>query len=74
MSGEIDTNKVVKLISKLNKRLLFSFFLWLKLPAAWYSGVRLVQLDEQKALAKIPFKRFTKSVSVNLFCMPLHGC
>lgn len=61
MGEEIDANKVAKLISKLNKRLLFSFFLWLKLPAAWYSGVRLVQLDEQKAVAKIPYKRFTQN-------------
>lgn len=56
-----DANKTKALIKKLNNRLLFRFYLWLKLPAAWRSGVQLLYLDEQKATASVPFKRFTQN-------------
>lgn len=37
----------------------FKLFLLTKLPAAYFSGVRILKADESKAVVTIPFKRFT---------------
>ena len=46
-----------KLLSKLNSKWQFAFYLWYKLPAAFYCGVRLQQADLNGATATVPFKR-----------------
>lgn len=37
----------------------FKLFLLTKLPAAYFSGVRVVKADEVKAVVTIPYKKFT---------------
>ncbi len=37
----------------------FKLFLLTKLPAAYFSGVRVVMADESKAVVSIPYKKFT---------------
>lgn len=39
----------------------FRFFLFSKLPAAFFSGVRIVHFDEQKCVTSIPFKWLTQN-------------
>lgn len=39
----------------------FNLFLLYKLPAAYFSGVRLVKLDEQECKVKIPYKWFSQN-------------
>lgn len=37
----------------------FRLFLFTKLPAAYFSGLRVVHADESKAVVTIPYKKFT---------------
>jgi acyl-coenzyme A thioesterase PaaI-like protein len=39
----------------------FRLFLFTKLPAAFFSGVRISYADENKAVATVPYKWFTKN-------------
>ena len=39
----------------------FNLFLLYKLPAAYFSGVRLVSIDEQACKVKIPYKWFSQN-------------
>jgi len=39
----------------------FNLYLLYKLPAAYFSGVRLVKLDEQECQVKIPYKWFSQN-------------
>jgi hypothetical protein len=39
-----------------NNKVKFSLYLLKKLPAAWFSGVRIVEANSQKCVASIPFK------------------
>jgi hypothetical protein len=50
-----------QLITKLNNKWKFGFYLWLKLPAAFYSGVRLVKANENEATASVPYKRMSQN-------------
>jgi acyl-coenzyme A thioesterase PaaI-like protein len=53
------TFKETALLKKISNPLYFRFFLLLKLPAAFYSGIRLHRISLQEATASVPFKRFT---------------
>ena len=39
----------------------FNFFLLYKLPAAYFSGVRLIELGEEECKVKIPYKWFSQN-------------
>jgi hypothetical protein len=39
----------------------FRLFMMKKLPAAWFSGLKLVEITEQKCVISIPYKWFTKN-------------
>lgn len=39
----------------------FNFFLFYRLPAAYFSGVRLREITEEHALATVPFKWFSQN-------------
>ena len=51
-------NKFLELIQNPFK---FTFFLLTRLPAAFFSGVRLKYADEKQALVTIPYKWFSKN-------------
>jgi hypothetical protein len=61
MNSAIDTGKANAFIKKLNNKFFFRFFLWMKLPSAYWSGVKLIHVDLSKATATVPFKRFTQN-------------
>ena len=46
---------------QVQQKLSFAVFLWYKLPAAFWSGVRLQKADESGAVAVVPFKRFSQN-------------
>jgi acyl-coenzyme A thioesterase PaaI-like protein len=46
---------------KSNKSYLMNLFLWYKLPAAYWAGVRLVSVTENQAVAKVPYKRMSQN-------------
>lgn len=39
-----------------NNRIKFNLYLLAKLPAAFLSGVRVVEIDEQKSIVSVPYK------------------
>ena len=51
-------NKFLALIQNPFK---FTFFLLIKLPAAYFSGVRLKYADENQAIVTVPYKWFSKN-------------
>ena len=51
-------NKFLDLIQNPVK---FIFFLLTKLPAAYFSGVRLKYADENQAVVTVPYKWFSKN-------------
>jgi hypothetical protein len=42
--------------SLVNNKVKFSLYLFKKLPAAWFSSVRIVEVNSQKCIASIPFR------------------
>ncbi len=44
-----------------SSRLRFGFFMFLKLPAAFFSGVRLRRINESEAVVSVPFKWFSQN-------------
>ena len=53
--------KATALIKKLNNGFFFRAYLFMQLPAAFYSGIRLLQVSAKQASASVPFTRFTKN-------------
>ena len=51
-------NKFLELIQNPVK---FTFFLLTRLPAAFFSGVRLKYADEKQSVVTIPYKWFSKN-------------
>jgi len=45
----------------------FNLFTFLKLPAAWWCGVRLKYLDEQKAIATVTYKWINQNPFNSMF-------
>jgi uncharacterized protein DUF4442 len=39
----------------------FNLFLFQKLPAAWFSGLKIKEINEEKCIVTIPYKWFTKN-------------
>jgi len=52
------TNAFFKVV---NNPLKFRLFLLQKLPAAYFAGLRVEKIDEEKAIVSVPFKWFTKN-------------
>jgi len=52
------TNAFFKLV---NNPLKFRLFLLQKLPAAYFAGLRVEKVNEEKAIVSVPFKWFTKN-------------
>lgn len=48
-------------LQKFNRPVAFAFFLLRNLPAAYFSGVRVVSANEQQCVVKIPYKWFTRN-------------
>ena len=48
-------------ISLMKHPLKFRFFLLSKLPSAFFTGVRIRDVDERKCIVTVPFKWFTKN-------------
>ncbi len=44
-----------------SSRVRFGFFMLVKLPAAFFSGVRLLVINEQEAVVSVPFKWFSQN-------------
>jgi hypothetical protein len=57
-ASDVHNNAFFKLVGNSLK---FKAFLLRKLPAAYFSGVRLLQADEQKSTVSIPYKWFTRN-------------
>lgn len=55
------TNHTTSFFSLVRNPVKFNLFLLKNLPAAYFSGLKLVQLDEHKAEVSIPFKWFTRN-------------
>jgi len=54
-------NKTSSFFNLINNPLKFRFFLLSKLPAAYFSGVRIKEADERHCAVEIPFKWFTQN-------------
>ena len=50
-----------KFIQRLNNPVLFRLFLLWKLPAAFFSGVRIREIDEQHCVVTVPYKWFSQN-------------
>jgi hypothetical protein len=44
-----------------SSRLRFGFFMFLKLPSAFFSGVRLRKINENEAIVSVPYKWFSQN-------------
>jgi hypothetical protein len=44
-----------------SSRLKFGFFMLVKLPAAFFSGVRLLKMSEEEAVVSVPYKWFSQN-------------
>lgn len=53
----------------------FNFFLFYKLPAAYFSGVRMVKLTEEECQVKVPYKWFSQNPfkSTYFACLAMAG-
>ena len=51
----------IRFLQLVNSPARSAFFLLLKLPAAFFSGVRIRYADEQKAIVSVPFKWLTQN-------------
>lgn len=54
-------NSVNKFLELAQHPIKFSFLLFSKLPAAFFSGVRLTYIDGDKALVTVPYKWFSRN-------------
>ncbi|MET0241909.1 MAG: thioesterase, partial [Flavitalea sp.] len=53
-----NSNKFARLV---NSGFRFRLFLLAKLPSAYFSGVRVRSLDEEKCIVTVPFKWFSQN-------------
>src|SRR5438045_9031926 len=53
-----NANKFIKLIKHPVK---FRMFLFWKLPAAFFSGVRIKEIDEERSVVSVPYKWLTQN-------------
>lgn len=53
--------KIEAFRKKMANPFLYGLFLWTKLPAAFWSGLRLKHIDYERAEITIPFKRLTQN-------------
>ena len=61
MENTFSDAKAQALIQKLNNSFFFRAYLFMQLPAAFYSGIKLHHISTKEATASVPFKRFTKN-------------
>jgi hypothetical protein len=50
-----------KFIQRLGNPVLFRIYLFMKLPAAFFSGVRVREIDEQHCVVTVPYKWFSQN-------------
>ena len=50
-----------KFVSRIHNPVLFRLFLLKNLPAAYFSGIRVQYVDQEKCVVTVPFKWFTKN-------------
>jgi hypothetical protein len=61
MENTFSDAKAQALIKKLNNSFFFRTYLFMQLPVAFYSGIKLHHVSIKEATASVPFKRFTKN-------------
>ena len=54
-------SQVEKFLNTIKHPVKFRLFLLSKLPSAFFSGVRVVDVDENKCLVKVPYKWFSQN-------------
>ncbi len=68
------SNTTQEFIQLMKHPVKFRMFLFSKLPAAFFSGVRVRDIDESKCVTYCSLQMvFSKSVPVNLFCVFGYG-
>ena len=50
-----------KLAKRFQKNVLFALFLFSKLPMGWIAGLRVKEINEQRCITSVPFKRLNKN-------------
>lgn len=61
MATSIDPNKVASFIKMTGNRVAMGVFLFTKLPSAYFSGVRITDMDTTKCTAKVPYRWFSQN-------------
>ncbi len=56
-----DMNHKNEFLKLANNRFKFGIYLFYKLPAAFFSGVRVKKIDEEKCITSVPFKWLTQN-------------
>ncbi|ATL47178.1 thioesterase [Chitinophaga caeni] len=56
-----DSLKLLQFQRLNKKRFQFKLFLFMKLPAAWWAGLRLIYLDNHACAAAVPYKWLTQN-------------
>lgn len=54
-------NTTAAFISKVRNRILFRLYMLIKLPAAYFSGLQVVAIDEEQCIVSVPFKWFSQN-------------
>jgi hypothetical protein len=72
MSADFNTSDFIKLA---NHPLKFRLFLLSKLPSAFFSGVRLREMNENKCMVTVPYKWFSRNPfrSTYFACLAMAG-
>lgn len=60
MTGPADKN-INHLISKLNHKRKMWFYFLLKLPSAWFWGMKIISVDREKGVVNLPYNWFSKN-------------
>ena len=54
-------SRIDKLISRLNQNWIMWFYFLFKLPSAWFWGVKIKSVDQDKAVVSLPYTWFSKN-------------
>jgi hypothetical protein len=68
-------DNVQRFIQLMKHPVKFRMFLFSKLPSAYFAGVRLHSMTEEKCAVSVPYKWFfPESFPLHLLRLPEHGC
>ncbi len=60
MTGTTDKN-IRNLISRLNHKRKMWFYFLLKLPSAWFWGMKIISVDKNRGMVNLPYNWFSKN-------------